>query len=51
MPGAAAFVETVYDALLALAWLAREVTGGAERLDRIGETTVLMRALLRGVIH
>ncbi|UCD69612.1 MAG: hypothetical protein JSW48_05985, partial [Betaproteobacteria bacterium] len=48
---APAFVETAYDALLALAWVARDVRTSNERFDRIAETTVLMRALFRATIH
>ena len=51
VPGAPAFVETAYDALLALAWVARDVRNTDERFNRIAETTVLMRALFRGVVH
>ena len=51
VPGAPAFVETTYDALLALAWVARDVRDSNERFDRIAETTVLMRALFRGTVH
>ena len=51
VPGAPAFVESAYDALLALAWLARDAKDSHERLDRITETTVLMRALFRGTVH
>jgi hypothetical protein len=47
VPGAPAFVETAYDALLALGWIAREVRDTGERFDRIVETALLMRALLR----
>ena len=48
VPGAPAFVETAYDALLALGWIARDVRDTGERFDRIAETALLMRALLRG---
>ena len=48
VPGAPAFVETAYDALLALGWIAREARDAGERFDRIVETALLMRALLRG---
>ena len=51
VPGAPAFVETAYDALLALAWVARDVRDTNERFNRIAETTVLMRALFRGAVH
>jgi len=51
VPGAPAFVETAYDALLAIAWVARDLRDGNERFDRIAETTVLMRALFRGTVH
>jgi hypothetical protein len=51
VPGMPAFVETAYDALLALAWVARDGRDNNERFDRIAETTVLMRALFRGVVH
>ncbi len=51
VPGAPAFVETAYDALLALAWVGRGGRDSNERLDRIAETTVLMRALFRGTVH
>ena len=51
VPGAPAFVETAYDALLALAWVARDVRDTKERFNRIAETTVLMRALFRGTVH
>lgn len=51
VPGAPAFVETAYDALLALAWVARDARDSNERFDRIAETTVLMRALFRATVH
>ncbi|NIO39930.1 MAG: hypothetical protein GTO41_06895 [Burkholderiales bacterium] len=51
VPCAPAFVETVYDALLGLAWVARDARDSNERFDRIAETTVLMRALLRPTVH
>jgi hypothetical protein len=51
VPGAPAFVETAYDALLALAWVARDVRDNDKRFDRIAETTVLMRALFRATVH
>ncbi len=47
VPGAPAFVETAYDALLALGWIARETRDTGERFDRIVETALLMRSLLR----
>jgi hypothetical protein len=40
------FAETAYDALLALAWLAREGREASERFDRQIEMAMLMRALL-----
>jgi hypothetical protein len=48
VPGAPAFVETAYDALLALGWIARDGRDVNERFDRMVETAMLMRALLRG---
>jgi hypothetical protein len=51
VPGAPAFVESAYDALLALAWVARDARDSNERFDRIAETTVLMRALFRARLH
>lgn len=48
VPGAPAFAETAYDALLALAWVARDARDIQQRLDRLVEGAVLMRALLRG---
>ncbi|MEX0959312.1 MAG: hypothetical protein WDZ63_08485 [Burkholderiales bacterium] len=47
VPAAAPFVETVYDALLAAAWIARGSRDASERLDRAVEVAVLMRSLLR----
>ncbi len=47
VPGAPAFVETAYDALLALGWIANDVRDNGGRFDRIVETALLMRALLR----
>lgn len=47
VPEAPAFVETAYDALLALGWIARDVPDTGERFDRIVETALLMRSLLR----
>jgi len=51
VPGAPAFVESAYDALLAVSWVARDVRDTSERFNRIAEITVLMRALFRGVVH
>lgn len=48
VPGAPAFAETAYDALLALAWVARDARDTQERFDRLVEGAVLMRGLLRG---
>lgn len=48
VPGAPTFSETAYDALLALGWIAREGRDPGERFDRMVETALLMRALLRG---
>lgn len=47
VPAAPAFVETLYDAMLAVAWVARDARDNNARMDRIAETTVLMRSLLR----
>jgi hypothetical protein len=46
--GAPAFVETAYDALLALGSIARDGRDTNERFDRMVQTAILMRALLRG---
>jgi hypothetical protein len=51
VPGAPAFVETAYDALLALGWIARNGRDVNERFDRMAQTAILMRALLRGQVH
>ena len=48
VPGAPAFAETVYDALLAAAWVGAEARTAEQRLDRAMEVAALMRALLRG---
>jgi hypothetical protein len=48
VPGAPAFVETAYDALLALGWIAQSGRDANERLDRMVQTALLMRSLLRG---
>jgi hypothetical protein len=48
VPGAPAFAETAWDALLALSWVARDARDAQERFDRLVEGAVLMRALLRG---
>lgn len=48
VPAAPDFVETAYDALLALAWVARDARNAQERFDRLVELAVLMRALLHG---
>jgi hypothetical protein len=48
VPGAPAFAETAWDALLALAWVARDARDTGERFDRLVEGAVLMRGLLRG---
>lgn len=48
VPGAPDFVETAYDALLALAWISRDARDGQVHADRLVEGAVLMRALLRG---
>lgn len=48
VPCVPAFTETAYDALLALGWIAREARDPGERFDRMVETALLMRALLRG---
>ncbi len=47
VPAAPVFVETLYDAMLALAWVARDARDNNSQMDRISETTVLMRSLLR----
>jgi len=47
VPCMPAFTETAYDALLALGWIAREARDPGERFDRMVETALLMRALLR----
>jgi hypothetical protein len=47
VPGAPRFVETVYDALLAAAWIGNQEHDWQERIDRVVEVTLLMRALLR----
>ncbi len=46
--GTPAFVETAYDALIALGWIARDGRDANERLDRMVQTGLLMRALFRG---
>jgi hypothetical protein len=51
VPGAPAFVETAYDALLALGWIARDGRDVNERFDRMVQTAMLMRALLRGKVQ
>jgi hypothetical protein len=51
VPGAPAFVETVYDALLALGRIARDGRDVNERFDRMVQTALLMRALLRGSVQ
>jgi len=51
VPGAPAFVETVYDALLALGWIAQDGRDVNERFDRMVQTALLMRALLRGQLQ
>ncbi len=48
VPGAPAFIETAYDALLAIGWIARKGRDANERFDRMLEAALLMRALLRG---
>jgi hypothetical protein len=47
VPAAAPFVETVYDSLLAAAWVGRSGRDCSERLDRLVEIAVLMRSLVR----
>jgi len=51
VPGAPAFVETAYDALLALGWIASDGRDVNERLDRMVQSGILMRALLRGQVQ
>jgi len=51
VPGAPAFVETAYDALLSLGWIARDGRDTNERFDRMVQTAILMRALLRGTVQ
>ena len=51
VPGAPAFVETAYDALLAIGWIARNGRDVNERFDRMVQTALLMRALLRGQVQ
>ncbi len=48
VPGAPACAESAWHALLALAWVARDARNPQEQMDRLVETAVLMRALLRG---
>lgn len=47
VPAAPRFAETVYDALLAAAWVANQDHHWQEHADRVVEVTLLMRALLR----
>jgi hypothetical protein len=47
VPEAPAFVETAYDALLAVAWVARDGRDFQDRFDRLVEIAVLMRSLLK----
>lgn len=47
VPAAPRFAETVYDALLAAAWVANQESNWEDRADRVVEITLLMRALLR----
>ena len=47
VPDAPPFVETAYDALHALGWVARDGRDTTDRFDRYVETALLMRSLLR----